>query len=424
MSTIRKVTSNTLWQIAGKAINVISGLIIIRLVTQYFGEEGTGLYTLVIGYIAFFFMPVDFGLNAVAVKHLLDESRSPQKIFRNLLGLRLTIGTVVTAIALLILVILPYNSFNNTGYSPQVKFGITLQIITILAQAILATSNAYFQANHKYKYSFISNAAAALFNTILVAFLIISGFPLIFAIAIFSISGLIGAGTSLYLVKIKLRNVYPLKEPDYWKELFSQTLPLTISILLNLVYFRSDALIQPFYRQLDEVGHYNVAYKIFEAMLVIPSYFVNSLYPVMLEKFNQGGNKFKVIIRKSALSLGMLSLCASITTYALAPYMTFLLLKSYETQTILLLRILSSGLIFFFLSSIATWALIIIGKQKYLAYIYAITMIVNISLNLIFIPQYGALASAIITISTEAIVLICTAWLLMANKNNLTTGKE
>jgi O-antigen/teichoic acid export membrane protein len=420
MTTMRKVTANTFWQIASKTGNSISGLIIIALITRYFGEGGIGTYTLILGYLGFFFMPVDFGLNAIAVKHLLDKHRSEQKVFGNLLGLRLCIGIVVSAVSLIIIWLLPHNDITNTGYSKIVKIGVTVQVFTILAQAILATTNAFFQANHKYKYSFFANACSALLNTGLVAILIINGFPLIYALAAFSVSGLVGAGTAIILVKRQIKSIRILTDKTYWKEMLFETLPLTISIILNLVYFRIDSLILPFYRQIEEVGHYNVAYKIFDTILVLPNYFANSLYPILLEKYNQSTSSFVKIIKKSALILAAIALLGSLTTYFLAPVAVQILLNQSSDQTILYLRILSSGLLFFFLSSIATWSLIIINKQKYLSYIYGGTMIVNISLNIILIPSYGALASAYITIATEAIVLILTASLLYLN---LTTGK-
>lgn len=420
MTTIRKVTANTFWQVASKIGNSVSGLIIIALITRYFGEQGIGTYTLVLGYLGFFFMPVDFGLNAIAVKHLLDQNRSAQKVFGNLLGIRLLISSIVTVLALIIIWLLPHDIQTNTGYSQAVKIGVTVQILTILAQAILATSNAYFQATHKYKFSFIANACSAVFNTALVAYLIMAGYPLIYTLAAFSISGIVGAATSLLLVKKHIQKVTILADNKYWKEIISETLPLTISIILNLVYFRIDSLILPFYRQIEEVGHYNVAYKIFDTLLVAPNYFSNALYPILLEKYSQSLESFIKIIKKSVAVLTALSILGFVATYLTAPFVVKILLNSHSENTTLYIRILSSGLIFFFLSSIATWSLIIINKQKYLTIIYGGTMTINLALNLIFIPLYGAIASAWITITTEALVLLLTGILVY---KNLSTGK-
>jgi O-antigen/teichoic acid export membrane protein len=63
------------------------------------------------------------------------------------------------------------------------------------------------------------------------------------------------------------------------------------------------------------------------------------------------------------------------------------------------------------------WSLIVIGKQKALTLIYGTTMIINLLLNLLLIPVYGALASAYVTIATEIMVLILSTYVFIkANK--------
>ena len=56
------------------------------------------------------------------------------------------------------------------------------------------------------------------------------------------------------------------------------------------------------------------------------------------------------------------------------------------------------------------WALITVKKQNLLAIFYGLSMVLNISLNLIFIPRYGFMAAAIITGLTELFVLLLTGY--------------
>jgi len=422
MSNFKKVGTNTFWQIAARALNSLSGLVIISLISNHYGSQGVGIYTVIIGYIGFFFMPVDFGLNAIAVKHIVNDNYSAKHIIKNLLGIRLILAAVLMIIALAIMSLLPFDLQTQTGYSSEVKAGVVVVAITILAHAIIATSNAYFQAKHQYFFSFIASAVAAIINTIILYLFVIGAAPLITAISSFSISGLAGAFTGLYIIKKQLKDVAPELQKKYAKSVLKETLPLTASILLNLVYFRIDTLILPFFRQVQEVGKYNVAYKVFDAILVIPNYFSNALYPVLLEKFQENKSNFIKITIKSSLAMAASSILITICMYFLAPLLIRIILGSWDPQATLYLRILSAGLISFFLSSIAMWSLIIIGKQKYLTLIYGSTMIINIILNLIYIPQYGATASAIITITTEVLVLFLSGTMFYRNFKK-STGK-
>ncbi|MDQ3239767.1 MAG: oligosaccharide flippase family protein, partial [bacterium] len=237
MSNAKSVSSNTAWQIASKIINGLSGLIIISLIARNFDQTIVGYYTLILSYIGFYFIPVDFGLNAIAVKHLLDNNHNQAKVFKNLLGVRLFIGTIATIFASVIAYLLPYNTLSNTGYSDTVKIGILAISFTILAQAILATTNAYFQAHQNYKLSFLANAFSALSNTLIVVFLINQNQPFLTILGSFTISGFLGALVALLLVYKNLKSIAPLFEKNYWKELITQTLPLTTSLIINLIYF-------------------------------------------------------------------------------------------------------------------------------------------------------------------------------------------
>jgi O-antigen/teichoic acid export membrane protein len=61
---------------------------------------------------------------------------------------------------------------------------------------------------------------------------------------------------------------------------------------------------------------------------------------------------------------------------------------------------------FFFTTSFMQWILIALGKQKYLMIVYLLSTILNIVLNIIFIPQYSYVACAIITLVSEALVFL------------------
>jgi O-antigen/teichoic acid export membrane protein len=60
-------------------------------------------------------------------------------------------------------------------------------------------------------------------------------------------------------------------------------------------------------------------------------------------------------------------------------------------------------------TSLLQWSLITLGKQKFLLYIYLISAIINVALNLIFIPSFSYLASAVITGVTELLVMVILA---------------
>ena len=64
------------------------------------------------------------------------------------------------------------------------------------------------------------------------------------------------------------------------------------------------------------------------------------------------------------------------------------------------------GLIFYYLTQPISWLIVTLGKQIYLPFIYFAVAIVNLGLNLVYIPQYSFYAAAVITHISEAFILV------------------
>ena len=167
------------------------------------------------------------------------------------------------------------------------------------------------------------------------------------------------------------------------------------------------------FRSTSEVGVYGLARSFFEFPLAIPTFFMNAIYPILIQRTKNKKQKTKIqetglldIVKKSMIFLIISSLLLFVICFLLSPYL--ILIKQDFAPSVNVFRILVLGLPIFFLSSLFMWVLIAFGKQKLLALIYGNVMIVNVLLNLFFIPRYGPQAAAIILIISELIVLILT----------------
>ena len=192
-------------------------------------------------------------------------------------------------------------------------------------------------------------------------------------------------------------------------KLITPSLPLGITLLFNLVYFRADSVIITLTRPTAEVGMYGLAYKIFEVILVFPSFFMNAVYPFMIQKTRN----LKKIFQQSALFLFLVSALLSLIFWFAAPLVS--LINIDFVPSVSALRVLSLGLPFFFVTSATMWAIIAVKKQTALAVIYGVSMIINIVGNILLVPQYGYMAAAWLTVGCEGLVLVFSG-ILLQNK--------
>ena len=424
----------------GKAVSTASTLIITRLVAQYLGVSGYGDFAIILTYAAYFYIVTDFGINAIVVKDVaptnrnyrsskrnasrtsnskLLDSSSPAKALKgpleeynlpsyikNLTALRTVMAGVLIGLGLIVLAFLPY--------PPEVKTGVAIGLLTVLSQAHIFTTDAFFQSFLKYNYATIARTIGSAFN-LLAAFTIIKlDGGLLPIVASFAISGFLVNAVAFGF----LRRFGPLGlsfDPILWKTLFRRAFPLGIAQVLNIVYFKADMFLLSILAlspslnltNSEAVGFYSLPYKVFEVALVFAGFFSNAVYPVMIKRAEEGTTALKRVVKKALWSIFIAAMGAMVLYLVLAPWIIKIISGSESfAPSVLVLRILALGLPFFYLSSVLFWVTITLGKQKTLAYTYGFTAIINIVLNLIFIPQHGYLAAAIITNITEFLVLL------------------
>lgn len=387
MTFVGDVAKNTAAQLVGRGLSAITTFLVTLLVARQFGATGYGDFVKVTTYAAFFYLIADFGMNAVFLQHRERGN------WASLMTLRILGGIFLIVVAIGILVLLPGSQ--TQGYTPLVRIGILLFVPTILFQSLITTANAIFQKKLRYDLA----TWAIFFGSIVTILLLLISRTLIAVIGVVAAGTLVTALASLLLATRLTGPVNFLPTLKDLKDLFLPSIPLGITLLFNLVYFRADSVVITLTRPTAEVGIYGLAYKVFEVILVFPTFFMNAAYPLMLVTRN-----FRKILIRSFFFLLLVSLAALVVAWFAAPLLV--IIKSDFARSIDALRILSLGLPFFFVTAATMWALVALKKQSSLAIIYGISMLVNIIGNVIFVPSHGFIAAAWMTVIGEATVLL------------------
>jgi len=156
--------------------------------------------------------------------------------------------------------------------------------------------------------------------------------------------------------------------------------------------------------------------------LVLPTFFMNSVYPLLLAQqmtkdVGRRTYETKKLLKKSCIILSLTSVILSLAVWFAAPLLA--IIRPEFAESVLLLRVLTLGLPFFFLSSLTMWALIALGKQIALACIYGSLMVCTIVLDILVIPKFGAIGAAWITVGSEAVVLVVSGWVLIRHMRHI-----
>ena len=405
-STTVKIAANTIYQIIGKVFSMSVTILATVAFTRFYNRQGYGEFSLMQSWPALFFVIVDFGLNAIATRELSKDWDRAQKIFGNIFLMRLVFSAIIMLVIAIILLFFPYD--------PRLKFGITLSLLLILTQALFATTNIIFQVKLRYDLSTLGYGIGYTLILIMIVFLSYIKADVIWVNFSYVLGGIVTVILNLLFIRrlgIKLNFEF---DPIVWKYYLMQSLPLGMMFFFSQVNFKSDTILMSVLRLPPELGLnnketvaiYSLGYKIFEVALVVPTFLMNSVYPVLIKHMLESKEKLKGTFSKTMLFLGISGVIAGLIGIILAPWTIKLLGGDEFTQSVPILRILLGGLFIYYVTQPISWLLVTLEKQIYLPYIYLVSAIFNLMANWFYIQRYSFFASAWITHISELIILI------------------
>ncbi len=404
----------------GKVITALLGIISVKLITNYLSTGEYGHYTAIYDYMAIFAIVADFGLFTIAVREMAHDEKQIEKIIGNVLSIRTILAILSFGLGIVIAFLIP--QYKGT----IVPFGILIVSVATIMTLVAGTISSVLQVYLKMQYS----AFAMIVGKAITVFYIVAtilwwfpdnptaGFPHLlyawiignfFAIALTYIP-------SSRLVKIRYRFDW-----IFWKEVVLKALPYGMALILGTVYFRIGTVIMSLDPSLShDIGLYGVAMRFLEIVIIIPAFFMNSILPVLTRAIKENLiPKIRNILQYALDFMALAALPTLVGGYLLSKPLVAAI-SSDEFVGIggvagsdTALRIVLFAMVLVFFHAVFTFTLVALGKQSRLLLINLVAVIVNVSLNLYFVPRYSFVAVSVIAVISETIILLSAATLVM-----------
>lgn len=190
--------------------------------------------------------------------------------------------------------------------------------------------------------------------------------------------------------------------------LIKEAWPLAVVGVLGVLSYRTDTIMLPFFRPMEEVGEYNGAFKVIEGLMLLIRVVLIVTFPKLSRLGKSDSVHFKAYLMKLFLltSVVIIILAASLLYFSGTLFDVFL--GPEYKKCVPIFKILLLAVVFMYAQTVLTHALIAIDRHRVYMSISVIGSILNIGLNLIVIPQYGALGAAFATALTACfVVLLC-----------------
>jgi O-antigen/teichoic acid export membrane protein len=404
MTIVRKIAYNTVISGGARLIGVVLSLVSLGFVARYLGKEGFGNYSLILAFLYTFDSLADLGLYSLMVREISRPDADEKKIASNIFTIRLVAVLVFMGIASIIIWFFPYSS--------QVKSGTLIAVISFIFLSMGQVLMGIFQKHLKTDRSAVADILGRVAQLGLVILFIEINLGLFGAI--FALIGGCFINFILLFIFARKHILFSLDfDFSYWKKIIKSTLPIAISIVLTLIYFKIDSIFLSLSainryspNPISDVGIYGIAYKILEGLIFFPAMFVGLIMPLLSNSVFTDPEKFKRIFQKATDILIIFIIPLIIGLLMLSLPIVVLIGGADFGASAQVLNVLAFAIGLIFLGNLFGNGIIALNRQKAGAWIYFISMIFNIVLNLIYIPKYRYVGAAATTTATEFLVTI------------------
>lgn len=207
------------------------------------------------------------------------------------------------------------------------------------------------------------------------------------------------------LLYIKQSNFSPFNwhfDSSYAKAIILDSLPYAIIVMASTASARIDQVFIKHYLDTAAVGIYSIAVQLTEIWQVLPQMLLAAIYPALVNAKGNSGHYAKRIYLMTGF-IGLYGLSAATITTLFAPYLIPLLYGEAFLQSINLVQIYIWSLPGIILGFMVTNILITENLRRVQLVTGLIPMFINIGLNFLWIPTYGAQGAAWATVASYSL---------------------
>lgn len=396
MSLTRQIAHNTIIQMIGKVITTGMALIAFGMMTRYLGTEQFGWYVTAISFLQFAGILIDFGLIPVSAQMLSEGHFEKTKLFHNLMGFRFVTAFVCLCIVPLLSLFFPYPH--------EVKIAIAFTSISFFAISINQILTGFFQTELKMHLAALGEFVGRIVLLGGLILLIHFGAGFLPIMIVITASSMVYTLVLLFCAR-KYITLGMSFDPQIWKAIAIKMWPITLSIVFNVMYLKGDTLLLSLYRPQDEVGIYGAAYRVIDILTQIAMLTMGILLPLLSSSWaKQNKEEFKGHYERSVFLMLLLGLPLATGTLVLANPIMQLIAGSNFISAGRPLQILSLAVFGLFLGAIYGHTAVALNKQKQTVIIYVSAAIITLIGYLVFIPKYGMIGAAWMSVFSELFV--------------------
>jgi len=400
--------SDHLWILAKNSTamlvaNVIVAILMfgfIRSAAQKLGPDGFGTYTLAVTISTMLVSTIDFGSSLLVIRQVAKN--------RTTAGAYLVNGGILRGVSTAVMVPLLVLVVHIVDKPSSVKVAIWVSGLSATFLSWTEFFLAFFNAFEKMEFT----AFIKLLDSVLLAaggILYLSRFSdpigLLWVYVIVRCSLMLLSLMFVFKILPVRSNVMPSR--SFSMTLLNQALPFGILVAFRLIYFQVDTVLLSAWsgtRGETNVGIYQAALKLIVFLMVVPDMLSRAMFPVLSQYASHSHQQVQKLLGKALSYFCIFSLPFLVGVLILGDKIVLFLYQGEYSPSVVVLRILSLMIPVRFCSYALGITLSAIDKQKARTFSAGLSAVINIVLNLVFIPLFGFVGVSIVRIVTEIVL--------------------
>lgn len=399
MNFVRDVS----WVFGSRLINFVIGIGISVIVARNLGPAGKGILTLVLLIPTTIFCFTHLGIPQANVYFLNRKKKSLKSIIDANGPLLLVISIISISIYAVGVLVLRHNLLKQVHVNLLIvaSFFLLFLLFKAFFSSIL---QAYRWMKENSLIGMLETGAHLLFLIVAIYLLHLSIMGALLATVLSSLFGCfllscyvkklswqnsgLNSNTRVLIAKKKLIDK---KQVNLTKNLLSFGRITYISGIFWFLILRIDMYMISYFRGVTDLGYYSLSVSLAEKLWLIPASIGTVLFPVISGMKHKEGSEF--VAKTIRVTMWMMIVLGTISMILAKPFIVTLYSKNFS-PSITPFRLLITGVIAFSIWNFLTDTFIGWGRPKVNVYLYGIVLVVNIIMNMYFIPQWGISGAA------------------------------
>ena len=387
-----KETKNAIWLIGGRVAQMVLSLFVGILSARYLGPGNYGLINYATALVNFFMSLCTLGINSVIIKDFFDNPDEQGTAIGTSIGMRFVSTLFSAMLVISVSFILDYGEW-------QTIVVVALCSISLVFH-VLDTIQYWFQYNYKSSVTAIATFIAYLATSVYKIVLLVLNKSVewfAFATAVdYIVLGL------MFLIFYKKHNgpklSFSLKKG---KSLLKQSHHYILSGMMVSLYAQTDKLMLK--QMLDEetVGYYSTAVALCTMWTFVLNAIIDAMYPTIIQSFKESKETFDKKNRQLYAIVFYVSVFVSLMFVLFGRVAIGILYGKEYLPAALPLSVVTWYTAFSYFGVARNAWIVSNEKQKYLKYIYVAAAVINVGLNAVFIPIWGATGAAFASLLTQ-----------------------